>query len=161
MRVDLLTRVGAKPRPPITLQALKNSLSPDQQSSILQGVLGKGGGTGKKTDQKLETPETVRRKNGGSDAIRKGYKNEKPPTAHVLRQSDEDPELRADDSVLIELIPLDELCTSSLQCGPDSNRNNRNRNNTMATQSSNCGIALTTASTALTAATALAGNGVD
>ncbi len=46
-----------------TLQALKNSLSPDQQSSILQDVLGKGG-TGKKTDSKLDTPETVRRKNG-------------------------------------------------------------------------------------------------
>ena len=47
-----------------TLQALKNSLSPDQQGSILQNVLGNAGGTGKKTDQKLDMPDTVRRKNG-------------------------------------------------------------------------------------------------
>ena len=47
-----------------TLQALKDSLSSDQQGSILQQVLGKGGSSGKKSDQKLDTPDTVRRKNG-------------------------------------------------------------------------------------------------
>ena len=36
------------------LQALKDTLSPDSQSSILQGVLGKGDGTGKKTDNKRQ-----------------------------------------------------------------------------------------------------------
>src|SRR5580658_1151442 len=41
------------------IQALKDSLSPDQQDSILQGVLGKGNQNGKKTDQKLKTPDTV------------------------------------------------------------------------------------------------------
>jgi protein involved in polysaccharide export with SLBB domain len=99
-----------------TLQSLKNSLSPDQQSSILQDVLGKGSGTGKKTDQKLETPETVRSKNGqASDQFDiEKEKLQKSLDGHRLRQSDEDPELRADDTVLIELISLDEVCGDTL-----------------------------------------------
>ena len=110
-----------------TLQALKNSLSPDQQGSILQEVLGgKGSGTGKKTDQKLDTPETVRRKNGpDSDAFEKA-KNEKTLDGHVLRQLDENPELRADDTVLIELVPNDEFCIKL--GGPDDpNRSEERR----------------------------------
>jgi len=42
-----------------TIQSLKDSLSPDQQSSILQNVLGKSDTSGKKTDKKLETPDTT------------------------------------------------------------------------------------------------------
>src|ERR1700730_15006917 len=111
-----------------TLQSLKNSLSPDQQSSILQDVLGKGTGTGKKTDPKLESPETVRRKNGDlsqSDFLDK-EKFQKTLDGRRLRQFDEDPELRADDTVLIELISLDELCNENLDSNQTGNQPSSN-----------------------------------
>jgi polysaccharide biosynthesis/export protein len=113
-----------------TLQSLKNSLSPDQQSSILQDVLGgKSSGTGKKTDQKLDTPETVQRKNSERDLLDKS-KNEKTLDGRTLRQLDEDPELRAEDTVLIELISLDELCNGKLtQNVQQNNSNGPNGNN--------------------------------
>jgi polysaccharide export outer membrane protein len=114
-----------------TLQSLKNSLSPDQQSTILQDVLGgKGSGTGKKTDQKLETPETVRRKNE-KDLLDK-TKNDKTADGRPLRQLDEDPELRADDTVLIELISLDELCNGRLTQNVQQNNNNGQNGNNSA-----------------------------
>ncbi len=106
-----------------TLQALKNSLSPDQQSSILQDVLGKSG-TGKKTDPKLQTPETIRRKNGDQSDLLEKEKNQKTVDGRPLRQFDEDPELRANDTVLIELVSLDELCNPDLN--PNGDRNNLN-----------------------------------
>lgn len=109
-----------------TLQALKNSLTPDQQSSILQGVLGKGGGAGKKTDSKLDTPETVRRKGGDQTDLFNKAKNDKTLDGRTLRQADEDPELRADDTVLIELISIDELCKGNLNQTGDQNNNNGN-----------------------------------
>jgi polysaccharide biosynthesis/export protein len=114
-----------------TLQSLKNSLSPDQQSSILQDVLGgkSGTGTGKKTDQKLQTPETVQQKSSDKYLLDK-TKNEKTLDGRTLRQLDEDPELRADDTVLIELISLDELCNGKLtQNVQQNNINGQNGNN--------------------------------
>jgi polysaccharide biosynthesis/export protein len=115
-----------------TLQNLKNSLSPDQQSSILQDVLGgKGSGTGKKTDQKLDNPETVRRKNNENDLLDKN-KNGKTLDGRTLRQLDEDPELRADDTVLIELISLDELCNGKLTQNVQQNNNNGQNGNNSA-----------------------------
>jgi polysaccharide biosynthesis/export protein len=112
-----------------TLQALKNSLSPDQQGSILQDVLGgKSNGTGKKTDQKLDSPETVRRKNGETDLFDR-EKNQKTLDGRTLRQFDEDPELRADDTVLIELISNDELCNNNNQSGDLNNNNGNNAKN--------------------------------
>jgi protein involved in polysaccharide export with SLBB domain len=90
------------------MQALKDSLSQDQQGSILQGVLGKGEGTGKKTDQKLNTPETVQKTKQEAELERE--KKEKTRDGRVLRQFNEDPELRADDTVLIEMTPIDDLC---------------------------------------------------
>src|ERR1700676_1939662 len=86
-----------------TLQALKNSMSPDQQSSILQQVLGGKGGAGKKTDQKLDTPETVRRKGDQSDILDKD-KYQKTRDGRTLRQFDKDPELGAEDTLVIEVI---------------------------------------------------------
>ncbi len=112
-----------------TLQALKNSLSPDQQSSILQDVLGgKSNSTGKKTDQKLDSPETVRRKNGETNLF-DNEKNQKTLDGRTLRQFDEDPELRADDTVLIELISNDELCNKNNQSGDLNNNNGNNAKN--------------------------------
>ena len=45
------------------INALK-SLSQDQQDSLLQSVLGKNDGTGRKTDPRLNTPDTIQSKNG-------------------------------------------------------------------------------------------------
>jgi polysaccharide export outer membrane protein len=107
-----------------TLQSLKNSMSPDQQSSILQQMLGgKGGASGKKTDPKLDTPETVRRKGDQPDFFDKD-KYQKTRDGRTLRQIDEDPELRADDTVLIELISLDEVCGDNLNPNQPGDQNN-------------------------------------
>jgi polysaccharide export outer membrane protein len=123
-----------------TLQALKNSLSPDQQSSILQNVLGKGG-TGKKTDEKLDTPETVRRKNGEQTDLLDKEKNQKTLDGRTLRQFDEDPELRASDTVLIELIAIDELCNNvNNNLNQTGNQNNINGTNPKAGNSIGNGI---------------------
>ena len=112
-----------------TLQSLKNSLSPDQQGSILQNVLGSGTGAGKKTDPKLDTPESVRRKGDQTDLLQKS-KNEKTLDGRALRQFDEDPELRAEDSVLVELISNDEICSSNLnKTGDQNNLNSTNSKN--------------------------------
>jgi polysaccharide export outer membrane protein len=94
-----------------TIQALKDSLSPDQQNSILQNLLGKGNGTGTKTDKKLNTPESVQPSSDQSnkDLLDKLRKN-KTMDGRILRQFDEDPELRADDTILIEMRSLYEEC---------------------------------------------------
>src|SRR5271167_2023468 len=86
---------------PEQLQALKD-LSPDQQNALLQGI--KGNGTGKKTDPRLKTPETVLPSPDLLDQARKTR------DGRILRQTDEDPELRADDSVMVEMITLDDMC---------------------------------------------------
>jgi len=115
-----------------TLQSLKNSLSPDQQSSILQDVLGKGSGTGKKTDPKLDTPDTVRHKtNEELDQFEK-ESNQKSLDGRILRQADEDPELRAGDTVLIELVSNDDLCNGNLSVVGDQNNNPNNAKNNNA-----------------------------
>src|SRR5882672_9209581 len=109
-----------------TLQSLKNSLSPDQQSSILQDVLGKGTGTGKKTDKKLDTPETVRRKDGAQTDFFDKEKYQKSLDGRILRQSDEDPELRPNDTVLIEMISSDDLCNNASNQFGNQNNNGIN-----------------------------------
>ncbi len=91
-----------------TLQALKDSIPPDQQSSIIQNVLGKADGTGKKTDKPLDAPETVLPKADDTRDQTRRIKKLETFDGRVLRQMDEDPELRADDTVLIELTPVDQ-----------------------------------------------------
>ena len=108
------------------IQALKDGLTPEQQQALLQGTLGNG--TGKKTDKKLSTPNTVQPKTPKTDKTMDG---------RILRQSDEDPELRADDAVLIELKSLDEVCSryglgaNSQNKGTGANGNNSNTANTL------------------------------
>ena len=114
---------SAQTPPTDPLQALKDSFSQDDQSSILQNVLGNERGTGKKTDQKLKIPETVQQKDQ-SDIIERTIKTK---DGRTLRQSREDPELRAGDTVMIELRPVDEICShtplgAALQ-NPDNNPN--------------------------------------
>ena len=118
---------SVRPQSTDVLQSLKDSLSPDQQSSILQNVLGKGGDqSGKKTDQKLENPETVMPKQEDMrelDQVHR-FKRQETYDGRILRQMDEDPELRADDTVLIELTPV-EVGGGNGQ----GNQNNANGNN--------------------------------
>ena len=109
------------------LKGIKDSLSPDEQSSLLQGVLGKTDGSGKKTDKKLDTPETVQPKSDQSDMYDRLQRG-KTADGRTLRQQDEDPELRADDTVLIEMIPLTELCGDNSETGGNGGNNNRNNN---------------------------------
>ena len=86
------------------LNALK-SLPKDQQDA-LQGLVGSGG-TGTKTDSKLSTPETVQPKTDQSNELANKYRKGKTLDDRTLRQSDENPELRPDDTVLIDLTPIE------------------------------------------------------
>jgi polysaccharide biosynthesis/export protein len=105
------------------LQALKETLSPDQQQSILQGLLGKGAGDGTtKPDAGLKTPEPVQPK---PDELEYNRRRGKTRDGHYLRQSDEDVELRADDSVMIEMTPLEDLCERLSVSGANSNGNSQ------------------------------------
>ena len=91
------------------------NLPKDQQDSILQGMGGRGGSsgsssTGKKTDRDVQMPGTVRQKKSGEgegaaqqyDELGRPIK-QKTADGRPLRIKDEDPELRADDTLLIEL----------------------------------------------------------
>src|SRR5271154_4980439 len=99
---------------PDQLQALKD-LTPDQQNAILQGI--KGNGTGKKTDPRLKAPETVQPSPDLLDNARKTR------DGRLLRQADEDPELRADDSVMVEMTTLDDMCNRNPNGAQNSNGN--------------------------------------
>ncbi|MGO9514291.1 MAG: SLBB domain-containing protein [Steroidobacteraceae bacterium] len=123
--VMLSMGLAASAQTPTTdqLQALKDTLSQDDQGSILQNILGNERGTGKKTDQKLKTPESVQQKDQ-SDIIQRTIKTK---DGRILRQWREDPELRPGDSVMIELRPVEEICNqtplgAALQ-NPDNNSN--------------------------------------
>ena len=83
------------------------SLPQDQQDALMQSVLGKGDGTNKKSDSQLNSPETVQKKNDRTGESEKELNNDKTKDGHTLRKSDEDPELRADDYVLIDLTPIE------------------------------------------------------
>jgi polysaccharide biosynthesis/export protein len=90
-----------------TLQQLKDTLGGDQQSSILQGVLGQGQDSSKKTDKKLESPQTVLPPTDQKDITEKDIKTR---DGRTLRQFNEDPELRPDDSVTLELRSVEDVC---------------------------------------------------
>jgi protein involved in polysaccharide export with SLBB domain len=110
------------------LDALKQNLTPEEQQAILQGVTGQGTGSTTKTDPRLNMPQTVLPKNGDRTGFEQFPKERKTPDGHVLRQANEDLQLRADDSVLIELVPLYDLRTG-VPCNYESNSNNNNNNN--------------------------------
>jgi polysaccharide biosynthesis/export protein len=120
LSVSLTASVHSQTEDP--MQALKDSLSQGQQGSVLQDVL-KGNGTGKKTDQKLNTPETVQQKRDQTTDLFEKANKEKTRDDRVLRQLNEDPELRADDTVLIDITSLDDICTrfGLGLIGPNSN----------------------------------------
>ena len=97
--------IGASAQTPSSdqLNALKN-IPQDQQDALLQSLTGKSGSGTTKTDPRLSTPQTVQPKNDQS-VDQYGVK-QKTRDGRNLRQLDEDPELRADDTVLIDLTPL-------------------------------------------------------
>src|ERR1700690_415030 len=90
------------------MQALKDTLSGGGQGGVLQGILGNGNGSGKQSDKKLENPDTVQQPQDDSDQIQRNIKTK---DGRILRQFNEDPELRADDSVMIEMRSIDEICS--------------------------------------------------
>src|SRR3984957_4910489 len=83
------------------------SLPQDQQDALMQSLLGKGDETNKKSDSQLQSPETVQKKNDRTGELDKGPNSDKTKDGRTLRNSDEDPELRADDTVLIDLTPIE------------------------------------------------------
>jgi polysaccharide biosynthesis/export protein len=85
---------------PEQLNQLKN-LPADQQQELLQSVLEKNDGTVRKTEPKLDMPNTIE---GNPDRSREREKDT-TKDGHVLRRLNENPELRAFDSVLIDLTP--------------------------------------------------------
>src|ERR1700675_1726750 len=88
------------------LNALK-SMPKDQQDALIQGVLGKGDGATTKTDSKLSTPETIQPKTDASNELLNKLKKRKTLDDRKRRQPDENPELPPDDTVLIDLTPID------------------------------------------------------
>jgi polysaccharide biosynthesis/export protein len=88
------------------LSLLKN-LTQEQQDALMQSVLGGKDGTNRKTDSELKTPETVERKNDRTGGVDRERNPDKTIDGRMLRKSDEDPELRAGDSVLIDLTPVE------------------------------------------------------
>ena len=84
------------------------SLPQDQQDALMQSLLGgKGDATSKKSDSQLDSPETVQKKNDRTGQRQQEETNDKTKDGRTLRKSDEDPELRADDTVLIDLTPIE------------------------------------------------------
>jgi polysaccharide biosynthesis/export protein len=92
---------------PDQLNVLK-SLPPEQQQQLIQSVLGgKGDGTNRKTDPKLDMGDTSDGRDRRSRLLQDQTDRDKTKDGRTLRQSDEDPELRAFDSVLIDLTPYE------------------------------------------------------
>jgi protein involved in polysaccharide export with SLBB domain len=93
--------------------SILKSLPSDQTDSLIQSVLGGKTGDGTKTDQKLREPQTVLQRR---DLLQQSEEERrKTRDGHILRVPDEDPELRADDEVLIDLTPIDTECRQNLQ----------------------------------------------
>ena len=99
--------VAQTPTPTQDQLNIFKSLPQDQQDALMQSVLGKGAGSDKKNDSQLNSPETVEKRNDRTGERERETKNNKTVDGRTLRQSDEDPELRADDYVLIDLTPIE------------------------------------------------------
>jgi polysaccharide biosynthesis/export protein len=162
LSISLTASVHSQTEDPI--QALKDSLTNGQQGSgsVLQGVLGTDS-SGKKTDKKLNTPETIQQQKSTQtmDLFDKANK-EKTRDGRVLRQVNEDPELRADDTVLIEMSSVDDICErygNSSGGQPGSNNGNNTNSGSTGGSSVNSLSALTggNGSSAISGIGALAG----
>ena len=102
------------------VQALKDTLGGEQQGGALQDILGgQGQNSDKKTDKKLESPQSVMPPQNQKEITQKDIKTR---DGRTLRQFNEDPELRPDDSVTIELRPIDDVCVR-YNLGPEALQN--------------------------------------
>jgi polysaccharide biosynthesis/export protein len=104
-----LTFVGvfaiAQTPTPDQINIFKN-LPQDQQQGLLQSLLGgKTDGLNQKKDPKLDSPETIERRDDRTGGRGDQSNRDRTIDGRILRQSAEDPELRADDYVLIDLTP--------------------------------------------------------
>jgi protein involved in polysaccharide export with SLBB domain len=97
---------SAQNNSPDSINALRN-LSQEQQDSLLQGLSGRTTSGNTKTDPRLSAPETVQPKSTDVPDELGRYRRERTLDGHTLRQIDENPEIRADDTVLIDLTPID------------------------------------------------------
>jgi protein involved in polysaccharide export with SLBB domain len=103
------------------LQTLKDTLSgTGQQNGVLQNVLSNTSRNGKKTDKPLDTPETVMPPEDQKDYTERNIKTR---DGRILRQVNEDPELRPDDSVMIEMRSVDDIC-ERYNLGPNAPQQN-------------------------------------
>jgi polysaccharide export outer membrane protein len=102
----LVASAPAQVPTPEQLNALK-SLPADQQQQLIESVLGKGDGTNRKVDPKLDMPDTVQGKDSRSRLLQTEGEKDKTADGRPLRHSSENPELRAFDTVLIDLTPYE------------------------------------------------------
>jgi protein involved in polysaccharide export with SLBB domain len=119
--------IGASAQTPTSdqLNQLKN-LTPEEQQQLMQGLGGgKTDSSGTRVDKKLSTPQTVQPKIDENGEYEQG-RRDKTRDGRSLRLQDEDPELRADDTVLIDLTPVDSVLRQNL---PDDSNGASNSNN--------------------------------
>jgi len=110
------------------LGALKN-LSQEQQNALLQSLGDKSGsGANTKTDQKLNTPETLKPKTGSPAGQVENIPAYKTSDGHELRLPSQDPILHADDTVLIDLTPYESSTNGSNQSNSSGNNQASNTN---------------------------------
>jgi polysaccharide export outer membrane protein len=107
--------IGASAQTPTTdqLNMLRN-LPQDQQDALMQSLSGKSG-NGTKTDPKLSVPQTVLPRSDQDSDVAGTRIRDKTKDGRTLRLQNEDPELRADDTVLIDLTPFDLTPRGSIQ----------------------------------------------
>ena len=107
---------------PEQIQAF-NSLPQDQQQAIVQSVMGTGTGTGtpNQVNPVPGMPNAVVPNNRGLNGSEE-IKPDETRDGHYLRRSNEDPELRANDSVLIQLT-LESQCSGASAAPAGGNPN--------------------------------------
>lgn len=119
MLLSLGIGASAQTPTPDQLNALKN-LPQDQQDALLQSLSGRSG-SGTSADPKLRVPQTVQPPSDQSTGLLGKYPREKTRDGRELRMPDEDPELRANDTVLIDLTPYKINNKYGDQNNPDGN----------------------------------------
>ena len=82
---------------------------------LRKASLGKTDANGRKIDPKLSTPQTIRSKNSDLNGEYNQRDPDKTRDDRTLRIQDEDPELRADDTVLIDLTPVRDFMRESAE----------------------------------------------
>jgi polysaccharide biosynthesis/export protein len=135
---------------------LFKDLPQEQQDALLQGLTGKTGSGNTKTDPRLMMPQTVLPKNGQSTDLFGKTRDDKTKDGHILRMLDENPELRANDTVLIDLTPY-ELKNRIANPNDPNNPNAAANGNGSGASSTNLSAPTSTGGTGSSTADALTG----